>query len=623
MQSGFAKKSAAMLTVGTAFLMFGVDAQARVYFVTDTNDTTAVTSLRGAVIAANRHAGNNTIVLGRETPHGDKPRQSRQWTYHLTIRGPDEDATRTGDLDILRGELSIVGANSNVVIEATGLRDRVFQVFPHGHLTLENLIISGGVAGGNLQERGGEHGGAICNAGTLVINRCIIVGNSSGNGGDYAGHGGDGGAIQNTGSLFLNTCILAENSSGNGSFGGNGGNGGGICNAGLTVMSNCEIISNSGGTGSGGTVTGNGPKGGDGGGVYNAGIMVMKHCVVSSNACGSGTAGSQSLNSWDFGHGGLGGAGGNGGGVYNSGKLELDSCTLAGNSAGVGGVGGGYFDAAGNGGTGGNGGGIFNGNCVSLNNCTISGNFCGTGGTGGPGFLFGVGNGGNGGSGGGVYNAGSVSLSFSTVTLNLTGAGGKGGDSINCGAAASGGSGGKGGGVFTIAETNHVGIYNTLIVLNSVNIGGNGGTNYDYPAGFSSTPIQTTGGSGSVGSGLDVSGDFASEGFNLIGVADDSTGFLNSDLVGRVVHPIDPLLGPLRLNGGFTPTHALLPGSPAIDQGNSFRIHTDQRGQHRPYDYDSIPNALGGDGSDIGAFELGPDTCLRWGKVSGEEWGRR
>src|SRR5262249_52781927 len=30
---------------------------------------------------------------------------------------------------------------------------------------------------------------------------------------------------------------------------------------------------------------------------------------------------------------------------------------------------------------------------------------------------------------------------------------------------------------------------------------------------------------------------------------------------------VDPLLGPLQFNGGPTPTHALLPGSPAIDRG--------------------------------------------------------
>ena len=58
------------------------------------------------------------------------------------------------------------------------------------------------------------------------------------------------------------------------------------------------------------------------------------------------------------------------------------------------------------------------------------------------------------------------------------------------------------------------------------------------------------------------------------------------------------------MNGGPTPTHALLPGSPAIDQGNNFGIRTDQRGQTRPRNFLSITNPAGGNGSDIGAFEL-------------------
>ena len=49
---------------------------------------------------------------------------------------------------------------------------------------------------------------------------------------------------------------------------------------------------------------------------------------------------------------------------------------------------------------------------------------------------------------------------------------------------------------------------------------------------------------------------------------------------------------------------ALLPGSAAIDQGYSFGMATDQRGRLRYYDFAGITNAIGGDGSDIGAFEL-------------------
>ncbi len=65
----------------------------------------------------------------------------------------------------------------------------------------------------------------------------------------------------------------------------------------------------------------------------------------------------------------------------------------------------------------------------------------------------------------------------------------------------------------------------------------------------------------------------------------------------------DPLLGPLQINGGTTPTHALLVGSPAIDKGHSSNVTTDQRAVTRPTDDPLLLNATGGDGADIGAFE--------------------
>jgi len=50
----------------------------------------------------------------------------------------------------------------------------------------------------------------------------------------------------------------------------------------------------------------------------------------------------------------------------------------------------------------------------------------------------------------------------------------------------------------------------------------------------------------------------------------------------------------------------LLTGSPAIDQGNSFDHYFDQRGDKRPFRFHNLTKPAGGDGTDIGAYELIP-----------------
>lgn len=66
------------------------------------------------------------------------------------------------------------------------------------------------------------------------------------------------------------------------------------------------------------------------------------------------------------------------------------------------------------------------------------------------------------------------------------------------------------------------------------------------------------------------------------------------------------VLAPLAANGGLTRTHALLPGSPAIDAGNnSQNLSLDQRGAGHP-------RVLGA-ATDIGAFERDPEVIFRDG----------
>jgi hypothetical protein len=517
-------------------------AAARTFVVSSTNDTTSVASLRGAIIEANRIGGANTIILTKKT-------------YFLTIPGIDEDRARTGDLDVTNGRLSIRGAGGNVTIDASTLGDRIFQVSRLASLTVEGVTLQRGTAFGgdyaSWAHEDGEAGGAIYNAGAVSLRHCRIMRNSSGAGGVMMGNapggvGGPGGAIYNTGSLTMQACAITANAAGPSQVSSQGGDGGGIYNSGLCVLSDCSIVGNSSGSGGGADIgIGFGGNGGQGGGVYNAGTMLLTRCTISGNLTGSGTDGG--LPGWSNTQtgGGPGGNGGSGAGLYNSGRLEM------------------YL-------------------------CTVSGNTNGQGGNGGNGWVGG--NGGQGGFGAGLLNAGSLLVDSCTISANAAGRGGNAGTNWNWEGIERnpGAPGGGGGGIFSGTGAS-ARLRNSIVALNRVGEGGLGSTN------------------GPEGSGEDLSGSVTSQGWNLIGDADGSSGFTNGmrgDLVGGAAAPIDPLLGPLRDNGGLTFTHALLPGSPAVDQGKRSSFHTDQRGHPRPHDFRSVPNAAGGDGTDIGAFEL-------------------
>ena len=105
----------------------------------------------------------------------------------------------------------------------------------------------------------------------------------------------------------------------------------------------------------------------------------------------------------------------------------------------------------------------------------------------------------------------------------------------------------------------------------------------------------------------DYYGPLISQDYNLIQSTNGAT------ITGVITHNIygkDPLLGPLADNGGPTWTHALLPGSPAIDHGSSGGLTTDQRGQPRPVRFPAYFAA--DDGSDIGAYELQERPQTNW-----------
>ncbi len=194
-------------------------------------------------------------------------------------------------------------------------------------------------------------------------------------------------------------------------------------------------------------------------------------------------------------------------------------------------------------------------------------------------------------AGGAIHNLGTLTLTNSTISGNTNSSGSN-----------------AAGGLWTSGTTT---ITHTTIADNE---SGNGS-----PAGG----IRHTGGTTLIRNSIiagnrnnatipDVVGAFASSGFNLVGNVGAATGFTqNGDQTGTPAAPLDPRLDPLGNYGGTTPTHRPQLNSPALDQGNSFGSTADQRGKVRPKDTPGIPNAAGGDGADIGAYEASFQTVTK------------
>ena len=280
---------------------------------------------------------------------------------------------------------------------------------------------------------------------------------------------------------------------------------------------------------------------------------------------------------------------GYGGGILNHGTLTLNNCTVSDNTAYIGG---GILSD-------------YGGTVLTINNSLVSDNRAN--GYGGGVFSFDAtiltinkstvsGNQGLGGYGGGVVSAygGLLTIDASTISNNyaLYGGGGihNGTTGVITNTTISGNSGNLGGGIFTNSAT-YLSIRFCTIVDNHGFVKGGGisklsgglDINSSIVAG-NTAPITP-----------EVNWQVTSGDYNLFGNTSGMGGLPGTHNITNV----DPMLGPLQYNGGTTKTHALLPGSPAINAGsNTFALTTDQRTSG----FDRVV----GPTADIGAFEVQP-----------------
>ena len=278
-----------------------------------------------------------------------------------------------------------------------------------------------------------------------------------------------------------------------------------------------------------------------GGGILNSGTLLLVACALQNNRA-LGAIGFSNGSEWVVGGGASGGA------ILNTGTLTLRNCTLSNNQA-MGGTG-----APGTTNTNGaaRGGAIYNFGAATLTNCTLYGNHAYAG------FNGSLGKG----VGGAIYNAGSASATRATSTVTL----------LNCTIVVNqtfDSDSGTGGGLYTQTRPTGASFWNFIRIRNSL-VARN-----------------------SAGTGPDAAGTVISDGNNLVGKRNGSTGWIGADRTGTIAAPLDPQVDLLANNAGPTATAALLAGSPAINNADSAAPATDQRG------------AVRSGAPDIGAYEFG------------------
>lgn len=267
-----------------------------------------------------------------------------------------------------------------------------------------------------------------------------------------------------------------------------------------------------------------------------------------------------------------------GGGVYSQGAVTINDSAIAGNTATV--LGGGAFSELGtmdinntiiSGNTAPLGAGIFAQiGTTTITNSTISGNIAST-------------------LGGGVYNQiGTTNITNSTISGNVAITGGA---------------------VYNVTG-------GVLAITNST-ITNNTGTTAGGISNAATLTLEATivAANPTTVGGPDLIGTATDGGYNLIGDGTGSAGLLNGvngNIVGTFATPVSPMLDILALNGGPTPTHAVLDGSPVLNHipAVDCAVSEDQRGVTRPQE------GL----CEIGAFEVQSEfffqACLYAGSLS-------
>ena len=526
--------------------------------------------LRSAITSANSNNEADTInITASFTVDDDDPNQRANAipfvTSEITINGNNHEISRTGSMPF---RLTAVTGSGKLTINdlsfsngyLNGFQGGALYVGESASLTLSNVTLSANsVNGGN--------GGAIYSKGRVDISDSEINNNYLSNNDDGTSRRGGGILVTGSGSLSIRDSSISGNSSYN--------TGGGIHFSGSGSLS----IRDS-------SISGNSSYF-RGGGIYlsASGSLTIRGSSISGNSADDG------------------------GGIYfiGSGSLTISDSSISGNSAADGSGGGMYIDASEN-------------SDVTISDSSISGNSAD--------------------DGGGIFKEGGSDLIISRSSLNNNFAFFGGGIYVNDGtfevteSLLFNNTAERGGGALYFWDESVGIIENTTISANAAL--GNSGANYHYGGGMAmgassivevlnSTITDNTtknlGGGISVtdnssmtlvntiisGNNAENNGDeiyLRDDGSaidpmsrnNLIGNSSKTTsesldgasltelgvGSINASSDSNSSSSLRSILQPLRNNGGPTRTHALTPGSPAINAGNNSQCPTvDQRGfQH-------------------------------------------